>query len=279
MRAQIAACRAAFSLSIAPNADQATREQIGQLQRMAMLRLSTIAEIAPRDTSAGVWTYQQEARAMLNEIVFTAPNATERAARQTLADQMTVRARNWGTGVGTAMQEVRAMLSSPQRRFILGNGDGAEATQRLQNLAAIAQNVPTVRNADAATLLIQTLSDYRNGHFGPWTPPAETFRQMEEQLDLILRNESMDRRVSLAAAVHVLTSAHPSPFSQAVTEKALDALVRLSNQDLQANPLWRREAQHYVNLILTNQNYARYREYINRQERPEALRPVQRNVQ
>ncbi|MFN8659882.1 MAG: hypothetical protein U0105_26340 [Candidatus Obscuribacterales bacterium] len=277
LRSQIAACRAAFRMTPAADANPATIQQIQQIQRLAILRLAQISEFGPRNPANGVgWVYQREARAMLDEIVFTGATDTVRAERQRLVDEMTTRARNLRNGVAPVMTEVRNVLSSPLGQTLLGAGDAAEANLRLGNLRAIAQNNPQLRNVDTVALLVQSLNDFRNGQYGPWRPNGPAFAQMETELSTILQDTNMDRRVSLAAAIHVLTSATPSPFSQQVRERALDALVRISNQEVQTNPLWRQEAQHYVNLILTNNAYATYRDYITCQGRPEPLRPVQR---
>lgn len=277
LRSQIAAWRAAFRMTPAADANPATIQQIQQIQRLAILRLAQISEFGPRNPANGVgWVYQREARAMLDEIVFTGATDTVRAERQRLVDEMTTRARNLRNGVAPVMTEVRNVLSSPLGQTLLGAGDAAEANLRLGNLRAIAQNIPQLRNVDTVALLVQSLNDFRNGQYGPWRPNGPAFAQMETELSTILQDTNIDRRVGLAAAIHVLTSATPSPFSQQVRERALDALVRISNQEVQANPLWRQEAQHYVNLILTNNAYASYRDYVTRQGRLEPLRPVQR---
>lgn len=295
VRAQIAACRAAFLVDVPQGAgNERARQQVAELRAVALLRLSLIAQYGPGSHSGTIeWTVQEEARSALQELLLGARDDAQRAQMQQLIDQSALRARRFREGVAGVLIEVGTLLSGPLGASLLGDGGQREYEARLGNLRQIAENAGRLQHIDLVTLLVQSLTDVREGRAVPWRPALRgidgrpqvgadgqpvlnnaILDQIEGYLSTIMNNGEGDPRLRLTAAIHILIN--PPLFSNQARRAALDVLVRISNMTPAGNPMWLQEARGMVNQIMSRAEDDSDRRHITAPGRPVEMRPIAR---
>ncbi len=262
LREQMAVCRALFAQQ-ASLGDALAQRQLQVCQRQAIIFLTGTAEFGALkvpDPRAQTPYLELEARAILDDFLLSAsnPGAAERARRAGIIDSCEKSARNMRAGVNELVVHQREFVSSP-----LSDRLSLPETRRLDFLRQTCVSKGTVLGPETARVLLLVLMERDGNKCVAWVPSRFPDEQARDNLlKQILQDTTMDKRVALTAALHVILQS--DSYQKDTRRQALAALNRIaaSADPPGGVPLWLKEARAHKAQILRRRGDDADRRYI-----------------